>query len=114
MEPIDLIVSGSVAVNSNGARVRKEEGYSDLEFAILREYGLVDDGTTTVTTLHEMQFVDEEIPTTTQDVPIDWVFTPEKRIRTAAPNEKPAGIEWGNLSNERIGEIPVLKRLKPE
>lgn len=114
MEPIDLIVSGSVAVNDEGARVGKGEGYSDLEFAVLREFGLVDDETTTVTTLHEMQFVDREIPTTPQDVPIDRVFTPEREIRTETPTEKPAGIAWDVLSEERIIEIPILKRLKRE
>lgn len=114
MEPVDLIVSGSVAVNDEGARVGKGEGYSDLEFAILREFGLVDDETTTVTTLHEMQFVDEEIPTTPQDVPIERVCTPNRDIRTDAPSEKPSGIAWGALTDERADEIPILKQLKRE
>ena len=114
MEPIDLIVSGSVAVNHTGARVGKGEGYSDLEFAILREFGLVDDETTTVTTLHGIQVVDEEIPTTRQDVPVDRISTPEQDIQTDAPSEKPAGIAWEALTDERIDEIPVLKQLIPE
>ncbi|SFG61031.1 5-formyltetrahydrofolate cyclo-ligase [Halopelagius inordinatus] len=113
MESIDLIVSGSVAVNSEGARVGKGEGYSDLEFAILREFGLVDDETATVTTLHETQFVDEEIPTTPHDIPIEWVFTPERSVRTDAPASKPEGIEWDVLTEERMNEIPILRRLKP-
>lgn len=112
MEPVDLIVSGSVAVNGDGARVGKGEGYSDLEFAVLREFGLVDDSTTTVTTLHELQFVDEQIPTTPHDVPIEWVFTPERSVRIEASTEKPAGVLWEALSEERIEEIPVLSRLQ--
>ncbi|ELZ34073.1 5-formyltetrahydrofolate cyclo-ligase [Halogeometricum pallidum JCM 14848] len=112
MEPIDLIVSGSVAVNDEGARVGKGEGYSDLEFAVLREFGLVDDETTTVTTLHETQFVDEVIPTTPQDVPIQRVCTPKRDVRTDAPSEKPSGIAWGVLTEERMNEIPILNRLK--
>jgi 5-formyltetrahydrofolate cyclo-ligase len=114
MEPVDLIVSGSVAVNEEGARVGKGEGYSDMEFAILREFGLVDDGTTTVTTLHEMQFVDEAIPTTPHDVPIEWVFTPERSVRTDARDGKPEGIAWDELADERLAEIPILNRLKRE
>ncbi|WP_318568386.1 5-formyltetrahydrofolate cyclo-ligase [Salinigranum marinum] len=112
MEPIDLIVSGSVAVNDEGARVGKGEGYSDLEFVILRAFGLVDDETTTVTTVHEIQVVNEEIPTTPQDVPMDRLFTPERSIRADASGSKPTEIEWGILSEERLDEIPALRRLE--
>ncbi|MEF8881291.1 MAG: 5-formyltetrahydrofolate cyclo-ligase [Halapricum sp.] len=112
MESVELIVSGSVAMTENGERVGKGEGYSDLEFAILREFGLVDDDTTTVTTVHEIQVVDEEIPTTPQDVPIDWIFTPKRSIRTGAPDDKPVGIEWSVLDEQRLDEIPILRHIE--
>lgn len=111
MEAIDLIVSGSVAVSEAGARVGKGEGYSDLEFAILREFGLVDESTTTVTTVHEMQVVDEDIGTEPHDVPMDLVVTPDRRIRTDSGAEKPDGIDWDQLSDEKIEEIPILQQL---
>ena len=111
MEPVDLIVSGSVAVNDSGARVGKGEGYSDLEFAILREFGLADDATTTVTTVHDLQVVDEPIPTTPQDVPIDCICTPERTVDTPSPDGKPTGIAWELVDDERRAEIPVLARL---
>ena len=111
---VDLIVSGSVAVNDEGARVGKGEGYSDLEFAILREFGLVDDDTTTVTTVHEIQVVEEAIPTTPEDVPMDLILTPERTIRTDAPGEKPDGVAWDRLDDARLEEIPVLGRLASE
>jgi 5-formyltetrahydrofolate cyclo-ligase len=114
MEPIDLIVSGSVAVTCDGARVGKGEGYSDLEFAILREFGLVDDGTATVSTVHEMQVVDEAIPADGHDVPIEWLCTPERAIEAGTRHQKPGGIEWESLSDEKIAEIPILQRLRPE
>ena len=110
MEAVDCIVAGSVAVDGQGGRVGKGEGYSDLEFAVLREFGLVDDGTTTVTTVHERQVVDESIPTTPLDVPLDVVVTPEQTRRTGA-DEKPAGLDWDALDEERIEEIPILARL---
>ena len=112
MEPIELIVSGSVAMTEDGERVGKGEGYSDLEFAILREFGLVDDNTTTVTTVHEIQVVDEAVPTTPQDVPIDWLFTPERSVRTEAADDKPVGIEWSLLDEQRRDEIPILRRIE--
>lgn len=112
MDPIDLIVSGSVAVNKEGARVGKGEGYSDLEFAILREFGLAEDETTTVTTVHEMQVVDDEIPTTPHDVPIDLIVTPEQTIRNNVMSGKPMGIEWDDLDESRSNEIPILQQMR--
>lgn len=110
---IDLIVSGSVAVTERGERVGKGEGYSDLEFAILREFGLVDDGTTVATTVHELQVIDVDVSTTPVDVPIDLVVTPERTIHTGATG-KPAGLDWDRLDAERIAEIPVLSTLRDE
>lgn len=112
MESIDLIVSGSVAVNQQGARVGKGEGYSDLEFALLREFGLVDDDTTTVTTIHEIQFVDEEIPTSPHDVPIDRIFTPNRTIQSHVNGGKPNGIDWAAIGEDRLREIPILNRIR--
>ena len=114
MEPIDLIVSGSVAVNRRGARVGKGEGDSDLEFGVLREFGLVDDGTTTVTTVHEIQVLEGPVPTTSHDVPIELVFTPERTLETDVPEGKPTGVDWDALGAQRLEEIPVLQRLHPE
>jgi len=111
MAPVDLVVSGSVAVDRHGGRVGKGEGYSDLEFAVLREYGLVDDETNTATTVHELQVVDGAVPTTAHDVPIELVCTPERTIETDATGRKPAGVDWDELDDSRLEEIPVLRRL---
>lgn len=112
VDPIDLVVSGSVAVTDRGERVGKGEGFSDLEFALLREFGRVDDNTTTVTTVHERQVVDIAVPTAAHDVPMDLVVTPEQRIETEYEGEKPERIDWDALDEEKIGDIPVLGRLQ--
>jgi len=114
MSAVDLIVSGSVAVTERGERVGKGEGYSDLEFAVLREFGLVDDRTTTVTTVHELQVVDGPVPTSAHDVPVEQVFTPGRAFETDAPAGKPTGVDWDALDAGRPAEIPVLQRLRPE
>jgi 5-formyltetrahydrofolate cyclo-ligase len=114
VEPVEFVVSGSVAVTERGARVGKGEGYSDLEFAVLREFGLVDDGTTTATTVHERQVVDSEVPTAAHDVPIDLVVTPERALRTGADEGKPTGIVAAALDDDRAAEIPVLDQVLPE
>jgi 5-formyltetrahydrofolate cyclo-ligase len=111
MEPIDLIVSGSVAVTEDGARVGKGEGYSDLEYGLLRERGLVDPEVPVVTTVHKRQVVDQPVETGSHDVTLDLVVTPGRAVETGA-TRKPTGVEWDLLSAEQIAEMPVLKRLR--
>ena len=111
---IDLIVSGSVAVTAEGARVGKGEGYSDLEYALLREFGLVDGDTPVVTTVHELQVVEEAVPIQAHDVPMDFVVTPERVIRVQGDADPPPGIDWSLLDDEQLEEIPVLDRLHPD
>lgn len=113
MDSIDLIVAGSVAVSDTGARIGKGEGYSDLEFAILREFDLVDEHTTTVTTVHELQVVDENLSLEDHDVPMDWICTPERTIEGRTDAKKPDGIDWEHLEAGKLESIPILQRLAP-
>lgn len=113
MPHVDLIVSGSVLVTPEGDRIGKGEGYSDLEFALLREVGLVDDATATATTVHERQVVADDVPTAAHDVPMEQVVTPERTVRVDDTTSKPDGIDWAALDEETIGEIPILQRLRP-
>ncbi len=108
--PVDLKVTGSVAVDRKGGRVGKGGGYSDLEYAILKEMGLISDETPIVTTVHDLQVVDE-VPMTPHDVPLDHVVTPTRWIETRTPYRRPAGIIWEELPRERIESIPLLKKL---
>jgi 5-formyltetrahydrofolate cyclo-ligase len=107
MDTVDLVVSGSVAVTETGARVGKGEGYSDLEYAVLRELGLVSESTTVATTVHALQVV-ESAPVEAHDVPMDVVVTPERVVETETPHDRPAGVD-PELAGERVAEIPVLE-----
>ena len=109
LSKIDLIVAGSVAVTLEGDRVGKGEGYSELEFAILRELGKVDENTPIATTVHDIQIVDF-IPTEPYDVPVDIIATPTRVIYTKRKREKPKGIYLEYLSKEKIEETPFLKK----
>jgi 5-formyltetrahydrofolate cyclo-ligase len=109
---IDLIVAGSVAVNTRGARVGKGGGYSDLEFALAREAGAVDARTMVLTTVHALQVLKDDIPMTSHDVPVDVVVTPERVIRTRTAFRRPEGIYRQELSAEQLEAMPVLRRTK--
>jgi 5-formyltetrahydrofolate cyclo-ligase len=107
---IDLVVCGTVAVNRDGVRIGKGGGYSDLEFGLLVEAGLVDDRTVLATTVHPLQVLDEPLPETDHDFRVDAIVTPDLTIRTLAP-KRPQGILWGDLDAEKIAAIPVLAAL---
>ena len=106
---IDLIVAGSVAVNARGARVGKGGGYSDLEFALAREARAVNARTTVLTTVHALQVLNDDIPMTPHDVPVDLVVTPERVIRTRTAFAKPKGICWKELPVDRLEAMPELR-----
>ncbi|WP_265110244.1 5-formyltetrahydrofolate cyclo-ligase [Halosolutus halophilus] len=111
VEPIDLIVSGSVAVTEDGSRIGKGEGYSDLEYAVLRDLGLVDDETSVATTVHERQLIDDPVAIGRHDVTMTLVVTPD-RVRRPPEQRQPSGIDWTLLDEERREEIPVLRQLR--
>ena len=107
MEHLDLIVCGTVAVNRQGVRVGKGGGYSDLELALATESGLVDDETVIVTTVHDMQLVDRDLPETSHDFRVDTVVTPTQVVRCRR-RPRPAGVIWDHLDDEKIASIPEL------
>jgi len=104
---IDLIVCGTVAVNRDGVRIGKGGGYSDLEFAIGLEAGRIDDDTLIVTTVHDVQVVDAELPETDHDFRVDVIVTPTEVIRCPRV-PRPPGVIWDHLDDEKVDEIPVL------
>lgn len=112
VEPLDLIVCGSVAVNGDGARLGKGGGYSDLEFGLLRETGAVSARTPVVTTVHPLQIVPRAIEMLPHDIPVDWIVTPDGSLRCGSRYPKPRGIYWERLSEEKVAAVPVLERLR--
>ncbi|GAA4781645.1 5-formyltetrahydrofolate cyclo-ligase [Actinomycetospora chlora] len=114
LEPVDLVVTGCVAVAEDGARLGKGGGFSDLEFAVASEAGLVAPDTPVVTTVHEQQVVPVgEIPVTDHDVRLDLVVTAERVITCTRDVRHPGRIVWDDLTEEKIAAIPLLGRLRP-
>ncbi|MFP3952424.1 MAG: 5-formyltetrahydrofolate cyclo-ligase [Candidatus Bathyarchaeia archaeon] len=107
---VDLIVCGSVAITKNGRRIGKGGGYSDLEFAILLEAGLIEEEIPIATTIHELQLV-KDAPVDTHDFTVDIISTPKRVIATSGPVQRPRGIIWEKLGEERLENIPILKKI---
>jgi 5-formyltetrahydrofolate cyclo-ligase len=116
LEPVDLAVVGCVAVSADGVRLGKGGGFSDLEYGLAYEAGLIDERTAMVTTVHELQIVASgRIPETDHDFRLDVIVTPERVINCRGGrrrNVRP-GIRWEELTDAKIEAIPVLRRLRP-
>jgi 5-formyltetrahydrofolate cyclo-ligase len=119
LAPVDLVVMGCVAVGEDGARLGKGGGFADLEYALAAAAGLIGPQTVTVTTVHEIQLMPAgTIPLTSHDVPLDFIVTPERvidaraRARPGVLSRPEAGIEWGDLTEEKIAAIPLLQALR--
>ena len=108
---LDLVLCGSVAVNLKGARIGKGGGFSDLEYAMLAEAGMVSEKTIVVTTVHPIQILRENLPVTTHDIPVDLIATPRAAIDVERAYNRPTGILWDHLQPPQIHEIPVLERM---
>ncbi len=106
---LDAIVAGSVAVTRDGRRCGKGEGYSDLEFAILRELG--HPPVPVATTVHALQLVGG-FPREVNDLPLSLIVTPEETITVPHPPRPPSGIDWDRLSEADLDKMPVLRELK--
>ena len=107
---LDLVLTGSVAVNLKGARLGKGGGFSDLEYALLSEAGRIDRRTLVATTVHPIQILRENLLMTGHDIPVNLVATPRAVIEVDGAYRRPAGVLWDHLQPPQIHEIPVLER----
>ncbi|NIN67128.1 MAG: 5-formyltetrahydrofolate cyclo-ligase [Anaerolineae bacterium] len=114
MERVDLVVAGSVAVTRDGARLGKGGGYSDLEFGIARQFGLIGEGTSVLTTVHPLQLVSDDIEMKVHDIPVDYIVTPQEVILTNHEYSKPEGLYWELLEEETLRRIPIVRRLRED
>ena len=107
---MDLIVTGCVAVTPAGKRAGKGAGYSDLEFAILRELG--HPSAPVVTTVHNVQVVGD-FPIDSHDQPLSMIVTSTRTIGIDDLLPCPDGIEWSKLPPDALKAMPVLASLQP-
>jgi 5-formyltetrahydrofolate cyclo-ligase len=115
LETVDLVVTGCVAVDGSGARLGKGGGFSDLEYALAFEAGLIGPETVVVTTVHERQVRPVgEIPMADHDMRLDIVVTPDRVIECPAGDRRPPGIRWSELTEDKIAAIPLLRSMAPQ
>jgi 5-formyltetrahydrofolate cyclo-ligase len=109
LPPMDVIVTGSVAVTRTGKRCGKGHGYGDLEYAILRSLGYPE--VPVATTVHPLQLVDD-FPAGAHDQPLHLIVTPDEVIAVAQPQPAPQRIDWQLLTAQELQDMPILRELK--
>lgn len=113
LEPVDLVVTGCVAVDPTGARLGKGGGFADLEFALAAAAGLIGPDTLVATTVHPCQVLEPgRIPVTAHDVPLDLIVTPGEVIVCLGGRPRPSGVIWEVLTEEKIAAVPLLAALR--
>ena len=112
MRAVDLVVTSCVAVSASGARLGKGAGYSDIEAALLASAGLIGPETAIVTTVHDLQVVDDPIPEAEHDFHVDLIVTPTRVIR-CTERKRPTNIVWAEMPASKIREIPALAARRP-
>jgi len=96
-----------------GVRVAKGAGYSDIEVALLSEARVVGPDTTIVTTVHELQVTDDELPETEHDFGVNVIVTPTATIE-CKPSRRLPGVVPEHLDSSMAKNIPSLDgRIRP-
>lgn len=107
---MDGIVAGSVAVTRDGRRAGKGAGYSDLEFAMLRELG--HPPAPVATTVHDAQVV-EGFPSEDFDQRMTAIATPTAAWLTGAdPADAPDGVDWSRIDAAALAAMPPLAEIR--
>lgn len=114
MQPVDITVTGCVAVTKSGGRTGKGGGFADLEYALMRRYKKITDRTPIITTVHPLMIVDEsELPLQEHDTYLTMIVTPDEVIRMHIDRPQPQ-IDWKLVQADQFESIPILRRLMKE
>lgn len=113
--PLDIMITGASFVTPDGLRMGKGHGYFDLEWAMLRQVGLVNEDTVVVAAVHDVQVLSDgemaDEMAADHDTIVDYVVTPTETIHVEDAPPKPSGIHWELLSETEIRAIPPLEEL---
>ncbi|MCJ1421210.1 hypothetical protein MMC32_007572 [Xylographa parallela] len=109
---IDLMVTGTGAINLDGIRFGKGHGFFDLEWAMLYSIQAISSTTPAAAIVHDCQVLAEPLIPELFDTVCDFVITPTKRIEVSNANKPTCGILWEKLASGMLESIPPLRELK--
>jgi 5-formyltetrahydrofolate cyclo-ligase len=114
---IDLMVTGTGAINLRGIRFGKGHGFFDLEWGMLSSLGMVNSSTPCVAVVHDCQVIDAVLQPEIFDTVCDLIATPTRVIEVDISKEslvpKPScRILWDRLQSNMLEDIPALRELQ--
>ena len=109
---IDLMVTGTGAINMEGVRFGKGHGFCDREWARLFMAGVISRKTQTVAIVHDYQVLAEQLSPEEFDTACDTVVTPTRVIEVSGAQKPVCGILWEKLAPEMFDSIPPLQELR--
>jgi 5-formyltetrahydrofolate cyclo-ligase len=114
---IDLMVTGTGAINLSGIRFGKGHGFFDLEWGMLSSLEMVNAETPCVAIVHECQVMDAVLRPEIFDTVCDLIITPTRVLDLNFSKErlvpKPnCGILWDRLQPNMLEDIPPLRELQ--
>ena len=109
---IDLMVTGTGAINMDGVRFGKGHGFFDLEWAMLFTAGLISQETQTVAIVHDFQILAEQLSPEEFDTACDFVVTPTRLLEVPGAKKPVCGILWEKLAPGMFDSIPPLRELR--
>ncbi|KAI9812926.1 MAG: hypothetical protein M1827_004444 [Pycnora praestabilis] len=109
---VDLLVTGTGAINMEGIRFGKGHGYFDLEWGMLYSVGIVTSRTHTAAVVHDCQVLTSQLSPEEFDTVCDLIITPTQVIEVPGAKKPECGIIWDELETGMMGSIPPLQELK--
>ncbi|GME72631.1 unnamed protein product [[Candida] boidinii] len=115
---VDVLVTGTGAINMKGIRFGKGHGFFDCEWGMLYSIGAVKQDTPTVAFVHDCQLLDQELTPDIFDTICELIVTPTKiievyKLYNDTIKIKPTvGILWDRLDPKMLETIPPLQELK--
>jgi 5-formyltetrahydrofolate cyclo-ligase len=109
---IELMVTGTGAINLKGVRFGKGHGFFDLEWAMLYTIGAISTKTHTAAIVHECQVLDEPLTPEEFDTVCDVMATPSRVMKVPEVKKPVCGILWHRLAPGMLESIPPLRELK--
>ncbi|MDH2327723.1 5-formyltetrahydrofolate cyclo-ligase [Cereibacter sp. SYSU M97828] len=112
LPPVDFMVTGTGAINTEGVRFGKGHGFFDAEWGMLYQLQRITVATPAAAVVHDCQLLTETLTPDVYDTVMDVVFTPTRTIPVADPHKPTCGIVWDRLDPHMYETIPPLQELK--
>ncbi|MCJ1351177.1 MAG: hypothetical protein MMC33_001159 [Icmadophila ericetorum] len=108
---VDLMVTGTGAINLEGVRFGKGHGFFDLEWGMLYEIEVISQETKAAVLVHDCQVLNEKLEPAVFDTVCDLVVIPSRIIEVRGAIKPVCGIIWHNLKRGMFESIPPLSEL---